>query len=535
MSELKIYNPTPRSRLFPNIEREPIVRCTAEWKTIISEAQRKGRENRTAKLSEPRLSVEGDGFILDDDSYATLSQAFIDSSGKFTGFPYKFPLDYYCTATPEYYDTGVYQQGILHPLTTTTFQICKRYSVAGICSYKTLTNIVNGTISIYKDGVLVTSGATVNLITGVVTFAVAPTGSLTISCEYRFKFRFDVDDLQLTLIRKVVEGYDGGYSAYKAINFKLVEDDYDKVSPLNVVDWTSDIAYDFSLKGSPDLTYSERVLSFIEKGDNNKEAREAFTVTRRQFKQESSNRKWKDIQRKYTLFNVAKGRLLTFDFEGVNVRFDQDEISSEIIGNNAWTFEGLSMIETLYLVGDEVKNFAHCIKIGVSCTPKTLTFTDNLSGFTNWSVLTENNSGGTTTVSINDSHWRVQTNFTGSTSKVFVSSFYYLPTNADELITFNFSITGKFIPSANNLTGQLFNFFIVQNGLIYGGGFQILPDSQTTPILLTRVTTLADFGASLTVGTPIYLALGFGNSTGADDTNIAEYWDFSCRVDVECA
>ena len=383
MSELKIYNPTPRSRLFPNIEREPIVRCTAEWKTIISEAQRKGRENRTAKLSEPRLSVEGDGFILDDDSYATLSQAFINSSGKFTGFPYKFPLDYYCTATPEYYDTGVYQQGILHPLTTTTFQICKRYSVAGICSYKTLTNIVNGTISIYKDGVLVTSGATVNLTTGVVTFAVAPTGSLTISCEYRFKFRFDVDDLQLTLIRKVVEGYDGGYSAYKAINFKLVEDDYNKVSPLNVVDWTSDIAYDFALKGSPDLTYSERVLSFIEKGDNNKEAREAFTVTRRQFKQESSNRKWKDIQRKYTLFNVAKGRLLTFDFEGVNVRFDQDEFSSEIIGNNAWTFEGLSMIETLYPVGDEVKNFAHCIRIEVVSSHIFGTYTSKGGPFSN--------------------------------------------------------------------------------------------------------------------------------------------------------
>ena len=369
MSSLSIFS--QKNSLFGSYKPEPLLSVTVEWLTQILEAPRKGKENRTAKLTEPRFSLEGSDFILTDESYMALSQAFINNDGQGSGFFFKCPLDYYVKATPEYYDTGVYQQGILHNLTGNTYQICKKYSVAGVNTYKTILGVIGSTLQVYKDNVLVTSGYTLNAELGTVTFSTAQTGVLTVSCEYELKFRFDVNDLQLKQIKRAIAEYGGDRNVYQSINFRLVEDDYSKVSPLETIDWTSAISYDFGDYKLPNTTYSERVLSRIEKGDNLKESREILTPVRRQFKYEQCNRNWNDLQRVYTLFNVAKGQLLPFEFEGINVRFDADSFGCEQLGRNAWSINEMGSIETLFSVENEVKNWAYFVALaeGVNLYP----------------------------------------------------------------------------------------------------------------------------------------------------------------------
>jgi uncharacterized protein (TIGR02217 family) len=446
MSSLSIFS--QKNSPFGSYKSEPLLSVTVEWLTQILEAPRKGKENRTAKLTEPRFSLEGSDFILTDESYDTLSQAFIDNDGQGSGFFFKCPLDYYVTATPEVYDTGVYQQGILHNLSGNTYQICKRYSVAGINTYKTILGVIGSTLQVYKDNALVTTGYTLNAELGTVTFGSAQTGVLTVSCEYELKFRFDVSDLQLKQIKRAIAEYGGDRNVYQSINFRLVEYDYSKVSPLETSDWASLISYDFGDYKLPNTTYSERVLSRIEKGDNLKESREILTPVRRQFKYEQCNRNWKDLQRVYTLFNVAKGQLLPFGFEGINVRFDADSFGCEQLGRNAWSINEMGSIETLFSVGEEVKNWAYFVKVGIECSPKSLIFADSLSSFSGWSTVSQETagiySGAIYNLDTSGGFWRVTMQYDppGPARSAYIewsNGWSYTPVFANEVISFTFS------------------------------------------------------------------------------------------------
>lgn len=365
MSSLSIFGTKPSP--FGSYKSEPLLSVNVEWLTQILESPRKGLENRTAKLTEPRFSIEGTDFILTDASYSTLSQAFINNNGQGDGFFFKCPLDYYVKSTREYYDTGVYQQGLLTQVANESpniYQICKKYHVNGVSSYKTILGVKGETLKLYYNGNLLTSGYFVNTETGRVTLDFTPSTNVTVDCEYELKFRFDVTDVQLKQIKRAIAGYGNGENVYESINFRLAEDDYSKVSPFIPFDWSNPIPYDFGDYKLPPTTYSERVLNRIERGENLKESREVFYPVKRQYKYESCNRNWNDLQRVYTLFNVAKGRLIPFTFESVSVRWDNDSFGCEQLGINIWAIDEMGAIQTLASVPTEVKNWAYFVKIG---------------------------------------------------------------------------------------------------------------------------------------------------------------------------
>lgn len=84
---------------------------------------------------------------------------------------------------------------------TTVFQVEKRYVSGSTTFGREVTKLVDGTVRVFLDGVEQTSGYTTNLLTGEITFSVAPGGSVSIGaiCEFDLAMRFDIDELSLDL------------------------------------------------------------------------------------------------------------------------------------------------------------------------------------------------------------------------------------------------------------------------------------------------------------------------------------------------
>lgn len=327
MTELNIYQNQP----YPT---EPMLSVSVEWVTQISE-NRSGKENRIPKITEPQYSIEGSDFVLKDEDFAVFVQAFINAEGKNNAFPFKCPLDYYCTKDGESYDSASFQRGILVPIDSLNYQIVKQYRVGAVNAYKTITLLVEGTIHVYAGDTEVFP--TVNLSTGVVTFTSPPTGTLTVDCEFRLPMRFDIDDNQLNQIKRAVNSI---YSAndtslYLAVNFRLLEDmNYERKAPLNSTDWTNSLGYDFDGHPLADIAYSDRSLTRIQSSDNKRELRDGLGVFRKKYAITNNNMNWNATQRYFNLFMACKGRLLSFTFEGQTVRLDSDIFTASMVGFN---------------------------------------------------------------------------------------------------------------------------------------------------------------------------------------------------------
>jgi len=85
---------------------------------------------------------------------------------------------------------------------TTAFQAYKRYSSGGHYYDRTLSKLVSGTVTVYEDGVPSAPQPTVNVNTGVITFAAAPALGVVVGlvCEFDLPVRFDMDHLQVRAI-----------------------------------------------------------------------------------------------------------------------------------------------------------------------------------------------------------------------------------------------------------------------------------------------------------------------------------------------
>lgn len=111
--------------------------------------------------------------------------------GRAHGFRFKDWTDYQATA--ETIGTG---NGV-----ATQFQLVKHYASGSVTELRTIKKPVSGTVQIYKNAVLQTSGVSVDSATGVVNFAVAPGVGQVITASFQFDVpvRFDTDRLSATL------------------------------------------------------------------------------------------------------------------------------------------------------------------------------------------------------------------------------------------------------------------------------------------------------------------------------------------------
>lgn len=125
--------------------------------------------------------------------------------GRAIGFRFKDWTDYQATET-----LGVGNGS------TAQFQLIKTYVSGSGTETRSIKKPVGGTVQVYKNAALQTSGVTVDTATGMVTFAVAPANGQVISASFQFDVpvRFDTDKLSATL---------DAYGVHSWLDIPLVE------------------------------------------------------------------------------------------------------------------------------------------------------------------------------------------------------------------------------------------------------------------------------------------------------------------------
>lgn len=150
-----------------------------------------GFEQRNITWSQARARYNVAKGVKTRDQLASLIAFFRARKGRAYGFRFKDWTDYTGTAEPIGTGDGV----------ETQFQLSKRYSNGGVYETRTITKPVSGTVRIYKDSVLQTSGVSVSNSTGLVTFTSAPAEDVAITADFEFDVpvRFDTDRLSASL------------------------------------------------------------------------------------------------------------------------------------------------------------------------------------------------------------------------------------------------------------------------------------------------------------------------------------------------
>ena len=150
-----------------------------------------GFEQRNQSWDSARARYDVSTGIKNPTQAAEVISFFRARKGRAYGFRFKDWSDY--RVTGQLIGTG---NG-----TQTAFQLTKTYTSGGENETRPLKKPVSGTVKIYKDSILQSSGVTVDHTTGVVTFAAAPTAGvlITADCEFDVPVRFDTDRLAIRI------------------------------------------------------------------------------------------------------------------------------------------------------------------------------------------------------------------------------------------------------------------------------------------------------------------------------------------------
>ena len=150
-----------------------------------------GHEQRNSKWSQARAKYNVASGVKTETQWQALISFFRARRGKAVGFRFKDWSDY----KAESVQIGVGDDS------TTEFQLVKIYSSGSVAVSRTITKPVSGTVDIYVDSVLQSSGVSVDTATGVVTFSSPPATDEVITAEFEFDVpvRFDTDEMAVSM------------------------------------------------------------------------------------------------------------------------------------------------------------------------------------------------------------------------------------------------------------------------------------------------------------------------------------------------
>ena len=150
-----------------------------------------GYEQRNASWEQARARYNVAHGVKTQSQLDALIAFFRARKGRAYGFRFKDWTDY--SATQEPIGTGNDSQ--------TQFQLCKSYTNGGITETRLITKPVDTTVQVFLDSALQTSGVSVDLSTGLVTFDTPPSSgqSITVTYEFDVPVRFDTDRLAARL------------------------------------------------------------------------------------------------------------------------------------------------------------------------------------------------------------------------------------------------------------------------------------------------------------------------------------------------
>lgn len=154
-------------------------------------ASQSGYEQRNVNWEQARARFNVAHGVKNKAQLDALIAFFRARKGRAYGFRFKDWTDYQATLEPLGTGNGV----------TTQFQLVKRYTSGAVTETRVITKPVTGTVSVYRNGALQTSGVAVDMTTGQVTFTTAPTAGAAITASFQFDVpvRFDTDKLSARL------------------------------------------------------------------------------------------------------------------------------------------------------------------------------------------------------------------------------------------------------------------------------------------------------------------------------------------------
>lgn len=174
-----------------------------------------GREARNTPWAHGRRRYDIGGAVRTLDDLHTLIAFFEARRGKLHGFRFRDPFDYKSCA-PSAAIAATDQAVGVGDGAETSFALIKTYGAGGSAYARPITKPVAASVRVALDGEEIMSRFSVDGVSGVVTFDVAPEEGAVISAGFLFDtpVRFDADRLDLSI---------DGFAAGRAVAVPLVE------------------------------------------------------------------------------------------------------------------------------------------------------------------------------------------------------------------------------------------------------------------------------------------------------------------------
>jgi uncharacterized protein (TIGR02217 family) len=159
-----------------------------------------GDEERNASWSNSRRVYDVAYGVRHADDLHAVVEFFEARNGRLYGFRFKDWANYK-SCLPSRISAPTDQVIGTGDGSTTGFQLVKSYTSGGVSWRRTITKPVADTLRLAFDGIEASSGWSVDLTTGVVSFEAAPAAGVEISAGFQFDVpvRFDTDELDVTL------------------------------------------------------------------------------------------------------------------------------------------------------------------------------------------------------------------------------------------------------------------------------------------------------------------------------------------------
>lgn len=173
-----------------------------------------GLESRNVRWQASRRRWEIGGAVLRSDEVYALLAFFEARRGRIHSFRFRDPVDWK-SCLPSHEISPLDQTIGTGNGEETAFQLVKRYESGGAWVDRVVSKPVDGSVVVAVDGAE-TSAFSVDLVSGVVTFDVAPADGVEITAGFMFDVpvRFDADMLELALV---------GHDAVRVVRAPLIE------------------------------------------------------------------------------------------------------------------------------------------------------------------------------------------------------------------------------------------------------------------------------------------------------------------------
>ena len=151
-----------------------------------------GRDGRIPAWSQARIRFDVGRRAMNVADTATLDAFFRAVKGRAYGFRIKDWTDFTADVTT----------GVCSKVSSGVYQLGKAYITGALSETRMIQKPVAGSVQIYKNGVLLTSGVSLDTTTGLATITPAPGGTdlLTWAGQFDVPVRFDADDMKKQII-----------------------------------------------------------------------------------------------------------------------------------------------------------------------------------------------------------------------------------------------------------------------------------------------------------------------------------------------